>query len=71
MFKDSFREISAIQAIICNDHPAGKDELITTLDGEHLQLTIAENEDDIAKFILNKEGAQNLVDWFKVKDFVV
>ena len=70
MVKVSFREYSKIQSIICNDHAAGKDELIVTLNGDHIQLTISENEDDMATFILYKDGLQHLMDWLRIKEFV-
>jgi len=66
----SFREFSAIQSIITNKHQFGKDELIFTLDGNDAQVTIVENEDDKATFVLYKDVAQELVDWLKEKGFV-
>lgn len=65
-----FKEISDIQVIIEISHKFGKDEMILTLSGDHIQVSITENEEDKADFILYNEAAQRIFDWLKTKGVV-
>ena len=66
----TFKEHGHNQAIVSNDHPDVKDELITTLSGDHVRLTITRNEEEIATFLLYAEQAQQLFHWLMIKRFV-
>ena len=65
-----FREYSDIQVIIEISHMLGKDEMILTLSGNHIQVSITEDEEDKADFILYHEEAQRMFDWLKTKGVV-
>lgn len=66
----SFREYSDKQAIVEVETQFGKRELIATLNPDHVVLTITEDEENVADFILYNPEIQKLFDWLKVKNVV-
>ena len=66
----SFREYSDIQAIVEVETQFYKRELIATLNPDHVLLTITEEEENVADFILYNPEMQKLFDWLKVKNVV-
>lgn len=65
------KEHSQTQVIMEIDYKLGKDEIILTLDGDNVQVTLTENEEDKANFLLAKPVAQHIFDWLKSKGVVI